>query len=141
PKIKDAIFTNVTGGWIVFHIDEKDVPNFKLKTQPIGADELASLPPHTAFIKIGTEEPVIVKTPPPVPPRESHADYIRKRTFELYACRSAPVPHTSEYGDKPEPQPTLPHDTREAPHPPASRGVLRAPNQRPRHPTTKPNTH
>ena len=53
PKIKDAIFTNVTGGWIVFHIDEKDVPNFKLKTQPLDAEQLASLPPHTAFIKTG----------------------------------------------------------------------------------------
>ena len=78
PKIKDAIFTNVTGGWIVFHIDEKDVPNFKLKTQPLDSAQLASMPPHTAFIKIGTDEPAILKTPPPIGANgPSCADYIR----------------------------------------------------------------
>jgi hypothetical protein len=92
PKIKDAIFTNVTGGWIVFHIDEKDVPNFKLKTQPLDAEQLASLPPHSAFIKIGTDDPAIVKTPPPVAASgPSCADYIRKRTHELYGAPSKPV--------------------------------------------------
>jgi len=92
PKIKDAIFTNVTGGWIVFHIDEKDVPNFKLKTQPIDAEQLASLPPHTAFIKVGTDDPAIVKTPPPVVVNgPSCADYIRKRTHELYGAPVEPV--------------------------------------------------
>jgi hypothetical protein len=105
PKIKDAIFTNVTGGWVVFHIDEKDVPNFKLKTQPIDAEQLASLPPHTAFIKIGTEEPVILVTPPPVPPRNSNAEYIRKRTLDTYACKPAPVVDTSANG-KPDPEAT-----------------------------------
>jgi hypothetical protein len=92
PKIKDAIFTNVTGGWIVFHIDEKDVLNFKLKAQPLDAEHLASLPPHTAFIKIGNDEPAILKTPPPVVAQgPSCADYIRKRTMELYAARLEPV--------------------------------------------------
>ena len=85
PRIKDAIFTNVTGGWAVFHIDEKDVPNFKLKTQPLDAEQLASLPPHTAFIKIGIDDPGILKTPPPVSARgPSCADYIRKQTLERF---------------------------------------------------------
>jgi hypothetical protein len=86
PKIKDAIFTNVTGAWVVFHIDEKDVPNFKLKTLPLDSGQLASLPPHTAFIKIGTDSPVILQTPPPVASKgASFADRIRKRTLELYS--------------------------------------------------------
>jgi hypothetical protein len=93
PKIKDAIFTNVTGAWIVFHIDEKDVPNFKLKTQPLDPEQLASLPPHAAFIKIGTDEPTILKTPPPVEAAgPSWADYIWKRTHELYSAQAGPVP-------------------------------------------------
>jgi len=92
PKIKDAIFTNVTAGWIVFHIDEKDVPNFKLKTQPIDAEELASLPPYTAFIKVGTDDPGIMKTPPPVPTQgKSCADYIRKHTLECFGAPREPV--------------------------------------------------
>jgi hypothetical protein len=93
PKIKDAIFTNVTGGWIVFHINEKDLPNFKLKTQPIDAEQLASLPPHTAFIKIGIDDPAILKTPPPVSASgASCADYIRKHTLEKYSAARQPVP-------------------------------------------------
>ena len=141
PKIKDAIFTNVTGGWVVFHIDEKDVPNFKLKTQPIPADQLASLPPHTAFIKIGTEEPAILKTPPPIEARESSADSIRNRTLEFYGCKSVPASHTSEDGDKPEPEPTLPHDLREAPGAPVARGVFRAPDNRSRRFAKNGDTH
>jgi len=96
PRIKDAIFTNVTGGWIVFHIDEKDVPNFKLKTQPLDAEQLASLPPHTAFIKIGTDDPTILKTPPPVSSGgPSCAEYIRKHTLECYGAPSEPVSRTN----------------------------------------------
>lgn len=92
PKIKDAIFTNVTGGWAVFHIDEKDVPNFTLKTQPIEAGQLASLPPHTAFVKIGTDEPAIVKMPPPVSVAgPSFADSIRARTKDEYGVPAKPV--------------------------------------------------
>ena len=97
PKIKDAIFTNVTGGWIVFHIDEKDVPNFKLKAHPLDSGQLASLPPHTAFIKIGTDEPAILKTPPPVGASgPSCADHIRKHTHELYGAQSQPVAKENE---------------------------------------------
>lgn len=97
PKIKDAIFTNVTGGWIVFHIDEKDVPNFKLKTLPIEAEQLAVLPPHTAFIKVGTDEPAILKTPPPVGVTgASSADYIRARTQERYGAESKPPKRSHE---------------------------------------------
>ena len=92
PRIKDAIFTNVTGGWVVFHIDEKDVPNFKLKTQPLDAEQLASLPPHTAFIKIGIDDPAILKMPPPVSAvRAICADYIRKHTLEAYRAAREPV--------------------------------------------------
>ena len=92
PKIKDAIFTNVTGAWIVFHIDEKDVPNFKLKTQPLDSEQLATLPPHTAFIKIGTEESAILKTPPPVAAQgQSLADAIRRRTRERFLAGPEPV--------------------------------------------------
>ena len=92
PKIKDAIFTNVTGGWAVFHIDEKDVPNFTLKTKPIEAEQLASLPPHTAFVKIGTDDPAIVKMPPPVGAAgPSFADSIRARTEDAYGAPAKPV--------------------------------------------------
>ena len=92
PKIKDAIFTNVTGGWAVFHIDEKDVPNFTLKTKPIEAEQLACLPPHTAFVKIGTDDPAIVKMPPPVGAAgPSFADSIRARTEDAYGAPAKPV--------------------------------------------------
>jgi hypothetical protein len=120
PKIKDAIFTNVTGAWVVFHIDEKDVPNFKLKTLPLDSAQLASLPPHTAFIKIGTDSPVILKTPPPVSGKgASFAGQIRKRTLELYSspgekppsdtaparepASQAPDPRPSENGRRTQP--------------------------------------
>lgn len=109
PKIKDAIFTNVTGGWIVFHIDEKDVPNFKLKALPLDAQQLASLPPHTAFVKIGSEIPAIFKTPPPAENQpESHAEYIRKRTLDLYACDTPPRSRT--YRNEPKPDDIKPRD-------------------------------
>jgi hypothetical protein len=109
PKIKDAIFTNVTGGWIVFHIDEKDVPNFKLKALPLDAQQLAGLPPHNAFVKIGSESPAIYMTPPPVGNQsESHADYIRKRTLELYACD--PEPRSRTYRKEPKPEDIQPRD-------------------------------
>lgn len=135
PKIKDAIFTNVTGGWIVFHIDEKDVANFKLKTQPIEAEQLASLPPHTAFIKIGTGDPAIVKTPPPVEARESYADSIRERTLREYGCKGAPSEPTV---DRAKPDPPLSDDVRQARGPEARERVLRPPNLRPREATKRP---
>jgi hypothetical protein len=125
PKIKDAIFTNVTGGWIVFHIDEKDVPNFKLKALPLDAQQLAALPPHTAFVKIGSESPAIFKAPPPAGNQpESHAEYIRKRTLDLYACTAAPRSHGYRNEAKPddvEPRDRAlpdrePHKTKRAPH-------------------------
>lgn len=109
PKIKDAIFTNVTGGWIVFHIDEKDVSNFKLKALPLDAQQLAALPPHTAFVKIGSESPAIFKTPPPAGNQsESHAEYIRKRTLELYVC--TPVPRSRTYRNEAKPDDIKPRD-------------------------------
>jgi hypothetical protein len=96
PKIKDAIFTNVTGGWIVFHIDEKDVPNFKLKALPLDAQQLAGLPPHTAFVKIGSDTPGLFKTPPPVENlKESYAEEIGRRTHELYDCVPMPRPRST----------------------------------------------
>ena len=95
PKIKDAIFSNVTGAWIVFHIDEKDVAEFKLKSLPLDSRQLASLPPHTAFIKVGTDSPAIIRTPPPLStPNASYADYIRTRTLERYGSRAEPVAGT-----------------------------------------------
>lgn len=127
PKIKDAIFTNVTGGWIVFHIDEKDVPNFKLKALPLDAQQLATLPPHTAFVKIGTESPAIWKTLPPAENEPvSHAEYIRKRTLELYACTAPPRSRT--YRSEPKPDDIQPQDR---PHlAPDVRKMRRVPNGR-----------
>ncbi|HEY3740122.1 MAG TPA: hypothetical protein VGL53_09770 [Bryobacteraceae bacterium] len=109
PRIKDAIFTNVTGGWIVFHIDEKDVSNFKLKALPLDAQQLASLAPHTAFVKIGSESPAIFKTPSPAENQpESHADHIRKRTLDLYACTTGT--RSRAYRNKPKPDDIEPRD-------------------------------
>jgi len=93
----------------VFHIDEKDVPNFKLKALPLDAQQLAVLPPHTAFVKIGSEIPAIFKTPPPAENQsESHEEYIRKRTLELYACTAAPRSRT--YRNEPKPEDIKPRD-------------------------------
>ena len=111
-EIKDAIFSNVTGAWVVFHIDEKDVNNYKLKALPLDNKLLATLPPFKAFVKIGTDIPAIVPMPAPIPrPPQSFAEDIRKRTMNVYgpeACKSEPKTHTSGDGKRqpPDPEPT-----------------------------------
>jgi hypothetical protein len=104
PEVKDAIFSNVTGAWAVFHIDEKDVNNYRLKALPLDSKQLATLPPFSAFIKIGTEPPAIVPMPPPMPAQpESFAQHIRERTMRDYgpdACKPPQNSHTSEHGSQ-----------------------------------------
>jgi hypothetical protein len=98
-QVMDAIFTNVTGAWVVFRLDERDVSNFKLKALPMDSKRLASIPPHQAFIKIGNDPPAILPTPPPVIGEEiSRAQYIRERTLSAYACKSDQKTHTSDNG-------------------------------------------
>jgi hypothetical protein len=130
PKIKDAIFSNVTGAWIVFHIDEKDVAEFKLKALPLDSRQLASLPPHAAFIKIGTDSPAIIHTPPPVQTRHaSCAEYIRQRTFEIYGSPLEPVAGRKTHGEA--------ISVRASTVPPVVRQQHNGHSAKPHHPSTR----
>jgi hypothetical protein len=128
-EIQGGIDGNV-GSFIIFKIGKKDLSTFSSFLPPdYPPDTLLRMPKYHALYKIGDDDSVIKPTPPP---RDdslcSHADYIRKRTLELYARNTAQGPYPSGGGsEKPDPEPT--DDPREARGAPPTRGILRPPEQ------------
>jgi hypothetical protein len=101
---------------------------------PLKPDMLANLPPFTALYAIAGQEPQFKRIPPqPPPPTQEQldrAESIRKRTLELYACNTSPLPHTSVDAtlEPPEPEPT--NDPRKNGSPSRSRPAFRPSEQR-----------
>jgi hypothetical protein len=106
-KIKQSVFANVTAARIAFHLSHEDVPNWRhmLPTNPnedprrisIEPEELANLPPHYAFFKVGNQEGLITKTPAPLPypniDQRSIALRIKQKTLERNdtSAQSSPI--------------------------------------------------
>ena len=86
-NISASISGNV-GSFIIFCISPKDATYFKhISQQMIPPVDLANLPKYHALYKIAEEKPLVQKTPkPPGYSKHSHADYIRKRTLEMYGA-------------------------------------------------------
>ena len=108
-RIRQSVFGNVST-FFVFAIDDGDTRYFKSKMPPdaegkLLPQELAKLPPYRALYAIAGQESMFKATPrPPADPTDddlARADYIRKRTLELYLCKPEPRPHNS--GDEPPP--------------------------------------
>lgn len=103
-RIKQSVFTNVTGARIAFRLSHEDVTNWKylLPSDPdsygyIDPIKLADLPPHWAMFKIGRNDAEIGHAPFPLPePTEAdlaRADYIRQSTLARYSTiRQIPLP-------------------------------------------------
>lgn len=110
-QIKQSVFTNVTAARIAFHLNHEDVANWRhLLPKPtsdnpqqplIEPDELANLPPHHAFVKIGNEVGLIVPTPPPLPSpspeQRDNALKIKQATLDTYRNKKTP---SAEIGTK-----------------------------------------
>ena len=137
PNIRQSIFGNV-GSFIIFCVSPDDARQFKSFTAPEPPDILAQLPKYRAFYKIAGQPSVVKNTPAPPPaPKDSHADYIRKRTLELYGCKAEPRPDNPDSGKR-EPEGTvLSNEAQAAGSRPAS-GVFRPAEQGPRKPSPKP---
>jgi len=91
PTIRQSIFGNV-GSFIVFCVSPEDARYFKhIASTPnewgqTTATDLANLPKYRALCKIAGQQPIVKDTPKPPPEaRHSHANYIRKHTFETYS--------------------------------------------------------
>jgi hypothetical protein len=126
-NIRQSIFGNV-GSFIVFCVSMDDSKYFKHMTD----HPVWHLRPHQAMYKIAGQWAVVKETPKPPPaPTRSYADDIRKRTLELYSCKSPRVPDNAGDAEKPEPEPTLPNHALEAPGAPVHERVLRPSNKRP----------
>jgi hypothetical protein len=154
-KIRSAVRGNVAS-YFIFQIAPEDCSSFK-NIMPMGEPEykqhratglyervkdpvplkpdlLANLPPFTALYAIAGQEPqfkrIPAPPPPPTPEQLIRADYIRKRTLELYSCNTSPLPHTSVDAthEPPEPEPT--DDPRKAGSPSSSRPAFRPSQQR-----------
>lgn len=129
---ESALFT--VASYIMFGMSPKDASKFKSLIQPHSPDELVKMPQHHALYVINRAAPILSATPPPppdpTPEQRSHADYIRKRTLELYSCKSEPMTHTSVDGkqEPPDPQPT--DDARKAGGVGNPSAPLRSPEQR-----------
>ena len=98
PEIRDSIFGNV-GSFIIFNVSPKDAQAYKHiawtrnrldMQEPV---DLANMPKYRALFKIGGKDPIVRDTPAPPtgPPRNSRADYIKKRTLARYSCKSEDV--------------------------------------------------
>lgn len=124
-RIRQSIFGNV-GSFIVFCIGDQDIRHFKSIARPHDPERLAQLPKYTALYKIAGQGDPVIKAAPPPPPfaKDSHADYIRKRTLEIYGCKAAPWRHNPDSG-KPDPEGTVLSHQKQAPGSPGSRGVFR----------------
>jgi hypothetical protein len=94
-RIRESVFTNVTGGRIAFCLNHNDVSNWKylLPSDPeeygyIDPIQLANLPPHWAMFKIGRDPAEIGHAPFPLPePTEAdhaRAQYIKQHTLAQY---------------------------------------------------------
>ena len=119
-RIKQSVFANVTAARIAFHLSHEDVANWKhILPTNMDPDDLANLPPHYAFFKIGNQEGLIALTLPPLPPptREQldNAAKIRANTFRDYGPqqKSAPSAESSPkriVDSAPLHSPPVPHD-------------------------------
>lgn len=147
-RIRQSVFGNVST-FFVFAIDDGDTRYFKSKMPPdVLPDRLAHQPPFQALYSIAGQEPRFKEIPKPSPeatPEESaRADYIRKRTLDLYASKADPLPHNPDSG-KPEPEGTVLSNEAQAAGSRPARTVLRPPQQGPRPDSPKrrsdPNRH
>ena len=128
------------------HIMPLGPPDGKGRPTPFKPEVLANLPPFIALYAIAGQPPQFKRIPPPpdppTPEQLDRADYIRKRTLDLYGCKSAPGSHTPRSEtEKPEPEATLPHDTGKAPGAPAPQRVLRSDDKLARHSTKSPDSN
>jgi hypothetical protein len=152
--IRQSIFGNV-GSFIVFAVSPDDARYFKhISTTTQWTEEhwgdatattdLSNLPKFRALYKIAGHPPVVMNTPAPPynPPKTNNAEYVRKRTLEHYASKSAPVPHTpKDETEKPEPEATLPHDMGKAPSAQHPQRVFRSDDKGTRLSTKKPDSN
>jgi hypothetical protein len=143
-RIRRSVFGNVST-FFVFTIDDADTHYFKSKMPCDAPDErLAQQPPFQALYVIAgqvAQFKTIPKPLPPVAPEDlERADYIRKRTLDLYGCKPDPRPHNADSG-KPEPEGTVLSDETQEGGPRPARPVLRPSEQRPRVPSPKPRSN
>ncbi len=122
-----ALFT--VANYIMFGMSPQDANKFKTLIRPYEPDALVTMPPYRALYLVNRANPKILSTPWPafVPlSRELEtADYIRKRTLDLYGCKSEPTQHNSD-NESPPP-------AKEAGRPPVqSRKLEQGHPQRPR---------
>jgi len=109
------------GNLVIFNLDEADARVFKAKILPYRTDSFVNLPSFRALFRTNNKVHLI-RTPTSLPSRvSSNADYVRKRTLDLYACNTSPISHNEFHG---KPDPDDPNQARSAPD---TRGVFRAP--------------
>jgi hypothetical protein len=142
PGIRQSIFGNV-GSFIVFCVSPDDARYYKhIAPEDI---HVANLPKYMALFKIAGKTAVLKSSPPPPPPPNLHqlatAEYIRKRTLDLYSCKSPPVPDnlvnepraasppdTQDPPQKEKGRPTVPPVGSQQGNPPGTPKPLRRPN-------------
>lgn len=112
-NIRQSIFGNV-GSFIVFCVSPDDARFFR---HIAGEHDLANIEKYEALYKIAGQRPVLKSTPaPPEPSPVSHAEYIRKRTIDLYSCKTeSRMTNTSTHGKPEKPDPPRSERTPESP--------------------------
>jgi len=105
-KVESALFT--VSSYILFALSEQDSKKFKALIRPFETDDLVSLPQFHALYLIDKKNPRIRRVPERPPHTEavgqkSYADYIRKRTDDLYGCKTIWKSHTE--GNEPDKAP------------------------------------
>jgi len=141
PKQIPDIFDDILGcvsSFILFRMDASHARMLASKIRPFKPEEIEKLPQFRALYCSADGRVEFIDTPrPPAPAAHPRADYIRKRTLDLYSCKTDPRPHNLNSG-KPEPEGTvLPNEAQAADSRPA-RPVFRAAEQGPRTASSRP---
>jgi len=106
-NVKEAVLTNVTAARIAFRLSHRDVSEWKhlMTDDPddpnyVDPYELARLPRHKAFFKIGTEVGLIRPTPLPLPhpspDQIRNAKTIKYETLKTYPAKKLPSAESSQ---------------------------------------------
>jgi hypothetical protein len=106
PKQIGDLIDDIRGcvsSFITFRMDADHALALKSAIRPYEPENLEKLPVFRAFYSAsdGSVSPVTIP-PPPVEPAHHHADEIRKRTVDRYACNVKPLPHNYRHDPKPD---------------------------------------
>lgn len=113
PKVKASL--GIISNYVIFCVSPEDAYFFKNLRVGFAPDP-ATIPKYAAIYKIGNQT-VYQETPKPLGlSRSTNAEYIKKRTVQMFACNTDALPHTERNGPS-----TKPEDIQPDPNPP--RGV------------------